>query len=76
MPKSGFRTISFRESLYDWIEADFNKMRLEGRLPPGITSVSGYLTHRIMKNMEESDKLHNIARQIRYIPRKIKEDHV
>jgi len=54
MPRSGFKSYSIKEDLYEIIKKEFNENRHELRLQ-GITSISAYFSYLINKNIEESD---------------------
>ena len=56
MPAKGFRTITVREDVYDYFFKEYDKNKTNLAVKKGITSFSGYVSHRLSQLMEQEKK--------------------
>lgn len=61
MPKTGFRSITIRESNYDYLHSMYVDLKERGRVPPGIHSFSGYVDRKLDNHIKEKEALHKLA---------------
>ena len=54
MPKSGFKSLTITEGIYDEFQAKYNKKKKELALK-GITSFSGYMVSILAKQLEDEN---------------------
>ena len=54
MPKSGFKSLTITEGVYDEFQAKYEKKKKELAMK-GITSFSGYMVSILSKQLEEPD---------------------
>lgn len=57
MPRKGWKTITVKESVYQYFKCQWDKRAEEYRLKHGITSFSGFITKRLFEMMEEETQL-------------------
>ena len=73
MPKDGFTTITFKETLYDTLELFYEELKVSGKLPNGVNSFSGYVCYRILNREQELESYKKLALKIDNIPEKFLE---
>jgi len=56
MPAKGFKTITVKDNVYDFLFSEWEKSKDKLRLEKGITSFSGYVTYRLSQLIEQEKK--------------------
>lgn len=56
MPKSGFRTITVKENVYDYFWKEWQKVKDEYSIKKGIRSFSAYITYRLSELIEKEEQ--------------------
>ena len=51
MPKAGFKSVTFSETIYEKLHVDYEKKKSQLQMK-GINSFSGYVTSILIKEME------------------------
>ena len=53
MPKKGFKTITVKENVYDFLWNEYQQVKEEYAIKKGIRSFSGYISYRLSQLMEQ-----------------------
>ena len=56
MPAKGFRSITVKESVYDYFMKEWLKVKNKYAAKKGITSFGGYISYRLSELMEQERK--------------------
>ena len=64
MPTKGFKSITLHEECYDSFESMYHELKKLDKVPPGITSFSGYVNYRMSKYVSEKQSLRKLANKI------------
>jgi len=73
MPKPGFRAITISLESYEKFDSMYNDLKNDNALPDGITSFSGYVTHKMALHAKEKKACEKLASKITNIPEKFLE---
>ena len=73
MPKSNFSSITMSESMYDRLQAMYDKHKEDKTVKPGVCSLSGFFIDKFTLHMEEKKSLIKLANKITKIPEKFTE---
>ena len=68
MPKKGFKSITTSKEKYDQFESIYKELKELGKLPPGINSFTGYVTHKVENYIQEKESLQKLASKIQIVP--------
>lgn len=69
MPRKGFHSITISKKTYDKFEPVYNKLNDLDKIPSGINSFSGYVTHRMENSIKEKEILNKLAGTITNVPK-------
>jgi len=56
MPRKGYKSITVRDEVYEYLLNEWRKVKKEYMITKGITSFSGYVTYRLNQLMEQDEK--------------------
>jgi len=58
MPRKGYRSITVKQDVYDYLMKEYTARKKEWLVKQGIASFSGYVTYRLNELMEQDEKQH------------------
>jgi hypothetical protein len=58
MPEKGYKSITVKQEVYDYLMKEYKARKKEWLVKNGIASFSGYLTYRLNELMEQDEKQH------------------
>ena len=70
MPKPHFKSITMYEKKYDKFYSTYLKLKELDKIPPGVSTFSGYVTHLITNYINEKESLSKLASKIKCVPAK------
>ena len=76
LPKSGFKSLTVSEKMYDEFESIYKELKELGKLPPGINSFSGYVVYKIENYIQEQESLQKLASKIMTVPTKFTDNKI
>jgi hypothetical protein len=53
MPERGYKSITVKQDVYDFLMAEYTQQKKEWLVRHGISSFSGYVTYRLNELMEQ-----------------------
>jgi hypothetical protein len=56
MPKEGYKSITVKAEVYDYLQAEWLEVKEEYSLQKGIRSFSGYVTYRFAQLIDKDEK--------------------
>lgn len=56
MPEKGYKSITVKQAVYDFLMAEYKKSEKEWLVRHGISSFTGYVTYRLNQLIEEEKK--------------------
>ena len=56
MPEKGYKSITVKQEVYDYLMNEYKSQKKEWLVRKGISSFSGYVTYRLNQLMEEEKK--------------------
>jgi hypothetical protein len=56
MPRKGYKSITVKEEVYDFLMEDYKKQKKEWLIRKGISSFTGYISYRWNELMEQTKK--------------------
>jgi hypothetical protein len=56
MPKKGYKTITVKDEVYDYLMNEYQKVKQEYSIKKGIRSFSAYVSFRLSELMEQEKK--------------------
>jgi hypothetical protein len=56
MPEKGYKSITVKQEVYDYLMKEYKARKREWLVKYGISSFSGYVTHRLNELMELDEK--------------------
>lgn len=55
MPEKGFKSITVKQEVYDWLMKEYKKSEKEWLIKYGISSFTGYVTFRLAQLIEKEN---------------------
>jgi len=59
MPEKGYKSITVKQEVYDYLMNEYKQRKKEWLTKHGISSFTGYVTYRLNQLVEEEEKKHN-----------------
>lgn len=56
MPEKGYKTITVKQIVYDYLMNEYKKQEKEWLIKHGISSFTGYVTYRLNQLVEQDEK--------------------
>ena len=69
MPKPNFKSITINEKKYDQFHSTYLELKELDKIPPGVSTFSGYVTHLMLNYVKEKETLSKLASKIKTIPK-------
>lgn len=56
MPENGYKSITVKQDVYDYLMAEYKRQKKDWLTKHGISSFSGYIIHRLNELVEQDKK--------------------